>query len=61
MGQAGLVFLTTNILHGPGGISTDGISYFPILVDFIALAISPVIFMVAAIMIHEKVLTRRLT
>lgn len=41
--------------------STDGVSYFPIPVDFLALAIFAVIFMVVAIKIHEKVLTRRLT
>jgi ABC-2 type transport system permease protein len=41
--------------------STDGVSYIPILADFIALAIFTVIFMVTAIKIHEKVLTRRLT
>lgn len=41
--------------------STDGVSYFPIPVDFTAIAIFAVIFMIAAITIHEKVLTRRLT
>jgi ABC-2 type transport system permease protein len=41
--------------------STDGVSYFPVLLDFAALAIFTIIFMVAAIKIHEKVLTRRLT
>jgi len=41
--------------------STDGVSYFPIPVDFTAIAIFAVIFMIAAIKIHEKVLTRRLT
>ncbi len=41
--------------------STDGVSYFPVLMDFIALAVFTIVFMVAAIKVHEKVLTRRLT
>ncbi|OPY29603.1 MAG: ABC-2 type transporter [Methanocella sp. PtaU1.Bin125] len=41
--------------------STDGVSYFPALVDIIALAVFTIVFMVAAIWVHEKVLTRRLT
>ncbi|BAI60756.1 ABC transporter permease protein [Methanocella paludicola SANAE] len=41
--------------------TTDGISYFPILVDFTAIAVFTLIFIVAAIKIHEKVLTQRLT
>jgi ABC-2 type transport system permease protein len=41
--------------------STDGAGYFPVLLDFAALAIFTIIFMVAAIKVHEKVLTRRLT
>ncbi|BAI61940.1 ABC transporter permease protein [Methanocella paludicola SANAE] len=41
--------------------SIDGVSYFPILVDFTAIAVFTVVFMFAAIKIHEKVLTRRLT
>jgi ABC-2 type transport system permease protein len=41
--------------------SIDGVSYFPVLADLAAIAVFAIIFMVAAIKIHEKVLTQRLT
>jgi ABC-2 type transport system permease protein len=41
--------------------STDGVGYFPVLLDFAMLAIFTVVFMIVAIKVHEKVLTRRLT